>query len=157
MKRLERTSLFVLRMKIRPRRFNSSEPYDLTLWTGFSCYGSWCLIKHAMDICPQTVLRIYAIFLVYPDIILHNPLFRQKLIGRNTVAISFPRFHPRILIVRDLLQYLSAIHSKCIHNKVYHSLLVIRQGILCSFQKCEPSIIDRIIFEIPEQLIYLWW
>ena len=108
-----------------------------------------------MDICPQTVLRIYAIFLVYPDIILHNPLFRQKLIGRNTVAISFPRFHPRILIVRDLLQYLSAIHSKCIHNKVYRSLLVIRQGILGSFQKCEPSIIDRIIFEIPEQLIYL--
>ena len=34
MRRLERTSLFVLRMKIRPRRFNSSEPYDLNLVEG---------------------------------------------------------------------------------------------------------------------------
>ena len=108
-----------------------------------------------MDICPQAVLHIYAVFLVYQDIILHDPLFRQKLTGRYAVSVSFPRFHPRILIVRDLLQYLSAIHPERVHNKVNHPLLVIRQGVLCSFQKREPRIIDRVIFKIPEQLIYL--
>ena len=97
-----------------------------------------------MDICPKTVLRVYAVFLV-----------RQKFIRRNAVSISFSRFHPRILVVRDLLQYLSAIHPERVHNKVNHTFFVIRQGILCPFQKREPRIIDRIIFEIPEQLIYL--
>ena len=108
-----------------------------------------------MDICPKTVLRVYAVFLVYQDIILHDPFFRQKFIRRNAVSISFSRFHPRILVVRDLLQYLSAIHPERVHNKVNHTFFVIRQGILCPFQKREPRIIDRIIFEIPEQLIYL--
>ena len=108
-----------------------------------------------MNICPQAILRIYPIFLVYQDIILHDPLFRQKLTGRNAVAISFSRFHPRILIMSNPFQHLSAIHPERVHNKVDHPLLVIRQGILCSFQKCESRVIDRIIFEIPEQLIYL--
>lgn len=70
-------------------------------------------------------------------------------------SISFPCLHPRILIMHDLFQYLSAIHSECIHYKVDHPFLVFRQGILRSFQKREPRVFDRIIFEIPEQIIHL--
>ena len=55
--------------------------------------------------------------------------------------------------MRDSLQYLPSIQSERVHNKIQHPLLIIRQDIPRSFQKCEPRIINRIIFEIPEQFI----
>lgn len=111
--------------------------------------------EHVVDIGPQSLLCIYAIFPIHRHVILHNPLFRQKLTGRNAVSIPISRLQTRLLIMRNLLQYFSTIHTKSIHNKVNHPLLIVRERIFRSLQECETCIINWIIFEISKQVIHL--
>ena len=122
--------------------------------SGLSRFKSGFPVKHITDICPQAVLRIYAIFPVHRNIILHNPFFWQERTGRNAVVKSLSRFQPRFLVMRNLFQYFSSIYAKSIYDKFNYPLFIFRQRAFRSFQKREACIINRIIFEIPEQIIY---